>query len=686
MIRLSETLKTTTARASLLSFTAAMLWLSLGICSFAQVSRTTSDSAHDSEQHIAQLIQQLGAADFQDRRAAKWKLEEIGLDAFEQLRDAITLGDNPEISRAAQYIVNSQQVTWWLDTDSLEVRLLLADYNSLNAIAQSTRFQQLGELNSADALVALARFARYESDEYLSRRAAMELLEEIATIQQENQFSGDIFDNRERSENLIENIHLTIGRSSRPAVQWIRVLTKDLQHLSGVGSQDSEASTIDAWTAHADEQKSLASNANEQHQGMRQLSLSLYQWLGVWITGTVDRESALQLTRQCLPLVENDGKSLHDAALWTLSAELPELLGSLADDHKKAFYTSATLGFLLAESYVRLGQVETANRMAQATSESIGAIIKDKMANFAVASNLLLLESSQRFRQATLLQDRGMFLWAEREWMKVLELEQQRRDAEESNSYQQELETLSRLAYMYWSGGEHEKAAQYQGRLWKLVRETQFNAIEATYIDRNEIESYFHFYSGLAAIDRNQLVTAAQHLREAMKSKNVIPNPDVLIALKSIANAEPFNEYYREEMDRLVKQLRLDVVNAEKLLVDSARVQRGQAERSVAEACNQLAWLLACCEENTAEALSLSQRSLELAPEQTAYIDTLARCYFASGNIEKAIEVEKRVLQYEPHDRQFKAQLKMFEDALKAENIGADEPEGKLRSTESGKQ
>jgi hypothetical protein len=76
------------------------------------------------DKRIAELIEQLGDDDYHARNRARWELGRIGLPAFSQLREAV---NHPkiQIASAARYLVQSQNVVWWLETDSTEVRRLL---------------------------------------------------------------------------------------------------------------------------------------------------------------------------------------------------------------------------------------------------------------------------------------------------------------------------------------------------------------------------------------------------------------------------------------------------------------------------------------------------------------------------------------------------------------------------------
>ena len=85
----------------------------------------------------------------------------------------------------------------------------------------------------------------------------------------------------------------------------------------------------------------------------------------------------------------------------------------------------------------------------------------------------------------------------------------------------------------------------------------------------------------------------------------------------------------------------------------------------VAVQCNQLAWLLSCTERKVNDAVMLSQRACNLEPDVGVYLDTLARCQFAAGNLEKAIELQSRAVKLMPFERSMKRQLDEFIQARK---------------------
>ena len=78
---------------------------------------------------------------------------------------------------------------------------------------------------------------------------------------------------------------------------------------------------------------------------------------------------------------------------------------------------------------------------------------------------------------------------------------------------------------------------------------------------------------------------------------------------------------------------------------------------------NNLAWLCAISNRKIDEAMTLSNRALELEDDNQNYVDTLAEIYFRLGNREKAVEIQKRCVELNPQVQLFKDRLKHFEES-----------------------
>ncbi|MEC8338631.1 MAG: tetratricopeptide repeat protein, partial [Planctomycetota bacterium] len=109
--------------------------------------------------------------------------------------------------------------------------------------------------------------------------------------------------------------------------------------------------------------------------------------------------------------------------------------------------------------------------------------------------------------------------------------------------------------------------------------------------------------------------------------------------------------------------------------IDSFREQIRKTPNS-AMALNQFAWLVGNTlgEENiqlAEEAIRNSHRSLEIKPGAAGYLDTLGRCYYAKGDLEKAVRFQREAAQLDPHSGLIREQLELFE-AAKEQNQRKD--------------
>jgi tetratricopeptide (TPR) repeat protein len=87
---------------------------------------------------------------------------------------------------------------------------------------------------------------------------------------------------------------------------------------------------------------------------------------------------------------------------------------------------------------------------------------------------------------------------------------------------------------------------------------------------------------------------------------------------------------------------------------------------------NSTAWMAACCRRNLDKALEHAQKAVELAPANAGYLDTLAEVHFQRGDKDKAVALQKRVIELDPKKAYFRKQLKRLE----AGDPSAERPPG----------
>ncbi|MCE9528385.1 MAG: hypothetical protein K8R36_20265 [Planctomycetales bacterium] len=78
--------------------------------------------------------------------------------------------------------------------------------------------------------------------------------------------------------------------------------------------------------------------------------------------------------------------------------------------------------------------------------------------------------------------------------------------------------------------------------------------------------------------------------------------------------------------------------------------------------CNNVAWLCAVSHQRLDEALTHAQKAVELSPNTSSYLDTLAEVHFHQGDRVKAVEYGKKVLELAPNNKLFAERLKHFEN------------------------
>lgn len=599
-----------------------------------EVGKGSADE-HSGEQkkRIAQLIEQLGDADYQNRLAAEMELTRIGLPAFEQLRRA-HFHPNVQIDVAARYLLHSQRVTWWLETDPLSVRHLLEDYNESSPVERQTAIQRLGKEKSLEAMAALVRLARYENSETYSKLAALSLMR--ATL--------DGWD-RQTKQAIVPKLRAWVSESDRTSCQWLLTLAECFEKDNG---------EAESWRKFSSAEHQLLQKKHGDTSNA--VVFQLYRWIGDAFIERGERALALELVRPSLELtLARSFLDLKQTAVWAIDSRLPELVQELAQRHPAAFKNYAALSFLLAESYRKAGNEPLAQETAEATSQRVSDVGNGQRGDTLAV---------QRNENAKFLQSRGMYDWAEMEFEKALGYE---------INFDNETLLRVRIAEFYADGEDYGKAADcLQALLDKLPSRPE--EVERLKRERNHFDAQndlsglngtFHFYRGMSERKKGNRPAALEHLNKA--ALEYYENPDILIALHQVAEQGVSDQIYLEKSNALIAEYREDVLLREQELTE-AGIEKSNIENMLATSCNQLAWLLAKTKQSPAEAIRLSQRSLELAPDYWVYLDTLARCYFSDGQLDLAITTQQQAVKLEPSQRSLKRQLEEFKAAKSAQS------------------
>ena len=219
------------------------------------------------------------------------------------------------------------------------------------------------------------------------------------------------------------------------------------------------------------------------------------------------------------------------------------------------------------------------------------------------------------------------------------------------------------LSEMLHDNGKDQAAADAVQDLLKLVDQKTLENLEVA-TDRSVGETRARMYYFLACHWQTQ-GDLAKYRRYLDQAIDCYPGEiDTLIARYRLADQTP--EYLQKTKSLIAKA------------VASMRedLDRSSDETSVsnqANAYNQLAWLIGNTGGDLDEALRLIKKSVELAPDNGAYYDTMGHVYYARGDYENAVKSQTTAAELEPHSGLIVKQLKVFQDALQRKQ----KPQGK---------
>lgn len=602
----------------------------------AQTSKTSKGDPQTAR--IQELIEQLGDNSYHRRQAAEWELERIGLPAFEQLREACHKHPNIQVAVAARYLVNSQKVMWWLETDRLSVRQVLRDYNDQPDTERMTTIQELADDGSSDALMALCRLARYESSEKLSKIAAISLMEEIT----------------ESPDRLLylPAIQSAAEDSTRKSCVWLQVMCSTLQN--------GDASPGVWQQLVLDEHRLLEATPK---QSSDQVILRLYRWIGTLISKSGQHELAIQVCLPSLDVIGNRPMHAREVAIWALDSGLPELVPELEKRFPKIFGEEPELGYLLAESYLKSGDQAKLEETLVETRASVTKGVKNlgKLPNMK-AEDLIARQHVKIGK--TLQEERGMFEWAAVEYEFALNA---------MPSFNHDVQLRDDISQFYFEGENFDRACEV---LKPVIDRIESNPNEkeslrtrgtlGTSDDLEYLYGNYYYYLGMRELAKKEHLAAFDHLKEAVDRNP--DNPDFVIAMQlalaGVDKQDSRHQLYQAAFSRMLQEYREQIQAAERELAGADRVQRSTREYQLAQNCNQLAWLLSKTNNQPLEAVRLSKRSLELMPDYAVFQDTLARCYFAAGDVELAVQTQAKAVKNEPHQRTMMRQLAEFRAVL----------------------
>ena len=118
---------------------------------------------------------------------------------------------------------------------------------------------------------------------------------------------------------------------------------------------------------------------------------------------------------------------------------------------------------------------------------------------------------------------------------------------------------------------------------------------------------------------------------------------------------------------RLVKHGRQDA--ADELLKRCAQRMLAHLQKWPEDAAshNNLAWMLARCNQRLDEALEHAEQAVKLTIDAPTYLDTLAETHFRLGHLEQALQLAEKCAALDPRHVHYRKQLQRFREARRAQ-------------------
>lgn len=643
------------------------------------VSSSAGELTEFSPAQIDDLIEKLGSPSYATRKIARQKLRRIGLPAFDALNRALSHGDH-EIEAVAELLVKNLEVSWALESDHQSVRELLAEYSSQNNQERANRIGMLAELRHQVGLNALVRICKFEPSLGLSRAAALALM---------GQPMSQDDDVRQRQAKLVADL---AAGSSRQACQWLVVYAQDLA--------DADYSAI-KWRKLIDDQRfRIDTNSNADADITPLIELVRLCAARAAMLGRT--KEAIQLSLQHMDLIVPSKRQLEDACTWAIDHQLHDLVLELKRRNERIFAGQPVLLYAAAEANVVRGNEDAADRLAalalainplpqpepsgKPAAEEDGEPAADPAKARPQISPRHLEEIAHRHTAiADTLRSRGLYRWAEGEYQMVIQ--------SLGISNLAGVSARTKYSEMLAELNRHSEAADSIEPLAERLRkdEDSLQLLGGSAGSTDAMDSFVKFQRGMDAIQQGQVEQAKTLLESAYQLSN-LDNIDILITMYRLPDEggivsdgdqpaadapQPGDGQDSEWRAKVLKYLQNATVEAEASVRQSRRLQRGggmwgQMGSFTAPSLNQYAWLICNTEGDKAKALRYSLESLKLAPEQSAYMDTCARCYFATGDLSRAIQTQKQAIAIEPHSPPLKRQLAEFQAAFDAQSETPD--------------
>lgn len=573
-----------------------------------------ADEAATTAGDIDALVAQLGDPDYAVREAASGQLASLGAQAADALLTAAETSPDLEVALRARWLAESLPLA--VAGDAPEAVALLERFPARDFDERVQIMHRLLRLDEDAGIEPLARIVRLERTAAGSRIAAALLAREW---QPDDPFWPG----------LAPRISTGLGGSRRPAAEFLRAVVG----FSTAAGPAEAAAALDAAVAASRTVNALG--GDEEPSGLPRA-----ERLGIERTGRIFSRCLIQMLA---------GAGRRGAAL----AEAGVLLASGGDEADPDEQLAADLQWLATHGLpeavdlvaARLAAPDLSPVLAYAAavawrSRGDDAAARERAAALAALATRRLGENGslgEHVQSAMLLAHWGADDWALREYRAV-------RDAPGAGLAQRA------LAATYAAEMLHDR-----------LRDAEAAAVLREVLDADEDE----VAEALMRIDRDPRATRSRMLffqacaaaepaaRRRLLEESLRHYPkevDTLIALYSLGDQQPLPKAEAAaRVARAIEQIEEEI----RALPDDANAK------------NEYSWLVSNTEGDVAKAIAYSRQSLEDSFDNASYLDTLAHCHAAAGDLERAVRVQSLALRHEPNSLLVRRNLERFRARLK---------------------
>jgi len=583
---------------------AGAFWIATGAAAGAPV-------ADPAAAEVADLVARLGAEEFAAREDAAARLAELGSAATDALLAAAEVSDDLEVVLRARALAAALPLV--REHDPPAAAALLERFDRGDADERRRVLQRLLRLEDDAGIEPLARLARLDRDQECSRLAAGLLASEW--------HPGD-----PAWQGMTDRIRAGLGAGARPAVRFLRAV------VDGSCATDPDEAKRQAAAADA----ALAALFRDSGEDTDALRRRLGRVVIRMHLAAGDRDAALAGMHRILTGSRGTGgldDPTADELAWASDHGLPEAVDVVEPWLAANANPSQLLRYAAALAW-RRRPVPDAEARAAALAEAAFAAPTD-------ATDFL-----ECFRSAILLTSWGAPDWAAREYRRLAE--------DPRVPAQVAIQAANVGGEFFHEQGRHEEAAALLGTMLDGPRDNAI-AVDEWLMrmerDPRAVRSRRLYFAAAAAAARGEAAEQWRLLEESLQTNG--KDVDTLIAL------------YRLSADRPERRAAVTARIRQALAAIDAEIQALPEESN---GYNEYAWLVANTEGDLGKATRYSKRSLD-RPESfdaPSYLDTLAHCRAAAGDVAGAVRTQLIAVRQDPHGVTLRRNLERFQSMLRA--------------------